>query len=138
MNGPLKECPVQDQLLAALVCLGGKASQEDSDRLDASHLCQKPLLYHHQCVSAAVCVCARGSARRHLRLRRLFSRHLPPAIKPFPTIVSSSVTKTASANIIRPPSIMARAILLGEFQVLCHQNTKWWHLSNCPESVSYS
>ena len=43
----------------------------------------------------------------------------PPAIKPFPTTVGSSVTKTAPANIVRTPSTMAVLILLGELSPTC-------------------
>ena len=56
---------------------------------------------------------AAAAARRHLRASPPCV--LPPAIKPFPTNVSSSVTKTAPANVIRTVlSSMAVAILLGE------------------------
>ena len=84
---------------------------------------------------------AAAAARRHLRLRRLFSGHLPPcsppAIKPFPTTVGSSVTKTAPANIVRTPSTMAVLILLGELSPTCAVSSKFptWKF---PESVNYS
>ena len=128
----------------------GKASQEEQAAAYIISLhCPTPSLHciaSLHCAAPSVRVCARGFRRccsssptpasPPLVLRTPATKS-PPAIKPFPTTVGSSVTKTAPANIVRTPSTMAVLILLGELSPTCAVSSKFptWKF---PESVNYS